>query len=107
MRVLTQPYTVTQSLIAIILQVAAIETQVSKTTTTTSTTSVPQQTEIHHLAQDRQGRDEGQRQQQQQAAVTAAVVGGSQGRNPLHHTKPTHTKQSDHLVRNPCPSKLL
>lgn len=95
--------------IAIILQVAAIETQVSKTTTTTSTTTVPQQAEIHHLAQGQQGRDEGQRQQRQVAAAAAAVVGGSQGRNPLHRTNQTHTKQSDHLVGRPnsCTSDIV
>ena len=89
--------------IPIILQVAAIETQVSKTTTANSTTSGPQQAEIHRLAQNRQGQDEGQRQQAAVAAVaTATVVGGSQGRNPLHHANQAHTKQSDHLVRLLC-----
>uniref|UniRef100_A0A0N7ZCN4 Sestrin n=2 Tax=Scylla olivacea TaxID=85551 RepID=A0A0N7ZCN4_SCYOL len=78
-------------------EVAAIETQVSKTTTANLTTSGPQQSEIHRLAQSQQGRDEGQRQQAA-AVAAAAVVGGSQGRNPMHHANQTHhTKQSDHL----------
>ncbi|KAG0716431.1 Sestrin-3 [Chionoecetes opilio] len=79
----------------IVLQVAAIETQVSKTTATPSTPSAaPQQAEIHPLVQ--QGRDKGQRQGA--AAATATVVGGRQGQKGGHHTIQARTKPSSLAV---------
>lgn len=93
-----------------ILQVAAIETQVSKVTSTPVSSSAPHQAELHHLtAQSQQGPDERQQQQQQQeqqqqqqqrqqqqaSAAAVGVVAGNPGRKP------------EHLVRNSCTAKLL